>query len=61
MKISIFVIIAGLVIAISGLWIIKHIATIAVFIGVVVIFVYVVFRKKQQAALLMIVLASHLF
>ncbi len=57
MKISIFVIIAGLVIAISGLWIIKHIATIAVFIGVVVIFVYVVFRKKQQAALLMIVLA----
>ncbi|NSW95273.1 MAG: hypothetical protein HPY62_11260, partial [Bacteroidales bacterium] len=57
MKISSLLIVAGLVIAIAGLWIIKHIATIAVFITVIVLFIYIVFRKKQQAALLMIVLA----
>lgn len=57
MKIGSYFVIIGLVIAVLGLWIIKHIATIAVFIGVIVIFVYVIFRKKQQAALLMIALA----
>lgn len=57
MKISSLLIVAGLIIAIAGLWIIKHIATIAVFITVIVLFIYIVFRKKQQAALLMIVLA----
>lgn len=57
MKISSIAVIAWLLVAIAGLWIIKHIATIAVFITVIGLFIYIVFRKKQQAALLMIVLA----
>ena len=52
-----YLIILALIFAILGLWAIKHMATVAVFIGIIVVFIYVVFRKRREAALLMIFLS----
>lgn len=57
LKIGNYWIITGLIVALLGLWVIKHMATIAVFIGIIVVFIYVVFRKRRQAALFLIILS----
>jgi hypothetical protein len=52
-----YLIILAIIIAILGLWVIKHMATIAVFIGFIVVFIYVVYRRRREAAMLLIFLS----
>jgi hypothetical protein len=57
LKIKNYIIILALIVFIIGLWSVKHIATVAVFIGIIVIFIYIVFRRRIEAALFMILLS----
>ena len=57
LNINRIMILLGLITSMIGLWVIKHIATVAVFISIIVIFIYVVFRKHRQAALFLVILS----
>ena len=57
LKLGNVTLILSLVVAVLGLWAIKHMATIAVFIGIIGIFIFIALQKRREAALLMIFLS----